>query len=219
MAWQGCIYSFCERLLSQKGRKKKQKLDNVFSSWKLAYEELQAETGVVYVHLNKTAEISQDIVLYDKLGLQHQINLSGIEFMLQKKTDMLCPTLLNHKNAGDLTAAKAVIDRLFAMLISEYARGYADNDHALMQNTGVYNGQPIHIDVGQFVKNPLTADIKVRNQELFNKTWKFRIWLQKKYPELAEYTQHYLATVIGEGFEQMQPILDKSSMGRIPNYY
>lgn len=199
--------------------KKKRKLDNVINSWKLAYEELKPETGVVYVHLNKTDEIDQELTVYDKMGFEHRLQLGGIEFMLQKKTDMLCPTLLKYRDAGDLTAAKALIDRLFAMLISEYRRGYADNDHALMQNTGVNNGQPIHIDVGQFIKNPMVADIDMRNQELFNKTWKFRIWLQQYYPALGVYTKQRLKEIIGDGFDVMQPSLYKSSVGRIPNLF
>ena len=33
---------------------KQDKLARFFSSWKLAFNELQPETGLVYVHLNKT---------------------------------------------------------------------------------------------------------------------------------------------------------------------
>lgn len=198
--------------------KKKRKLDNVFSSWKLAYEELQPETGVVYVHLNKVAELDSTLVVFDKLGFRHEIDLGVTEFMLQKKVDMLCPTLLKLRDAGNFAAAQELIDNLFAMLLSEYERGYADNDHALMQNTGVDGLQPLHIDVGQFVKNPIVADIGVRNQELFNKTWKFRIWLRKNDPLLADYTDDKLQEIIGEGFVGMKTTFDKSSMGRIPNH-
>ncbi|MBA2726750.1 MAG: hypothetical protein H0U49_01065 [Parachlamydiaceae bacterium] len=197
--------------------KKKKKLDNVFASWKLAYEELQPETGVVYVHFNKTDEVDQKLVAYDKLGFKHELQLKDIEFMLQKKIDMLCPTILKLKEKRDLAASKSLIDRLFAMLLSEYERGLADNDHALMQNTGVDQGQPIHIDVGQFVKNSFVSDPSVHNQELFNKTWKFRKWLEKNDPQLADYTEQTLKRIIGQQFDEMHPIIDKSSMGRIQN--
>ncbi len=201
----------------KKIEKKRRKLENVLNSWKLAYEELQPETGVVYVHLNKTAEIDQELIAYDKMGFEHRLQLGGIEFMLQKKTEMLCPTLVKYRDNGDLTRAKELIDKLFAMLLSEYERGLADNDHALMQNTGVYNNQPIHIDVGQFVKNPVVTDTQIRNQELFNKTWKFRIWLQENYPAIADYTKLRLKEIIGDSFDEMKPNLYKSSVGRIPN--
>lgn len=197
--------------------KKNRKLDNALSSWKMAYEELQTETGVIYVHLNKSKDWENNLVIYDKLGFRHEIDLNQVEFMVQKRARMLCPELLRMKQNNEHQNAREHIDRLFALLLSEYQRGYADNDHALMQNTGVFASTPIHIDVGAFVKNPVASDPKVYNQELFSKMWKFRIWLRENYSELADYTDQRLKEVIGPSFETLTPQLNKSSMGRIQN--
>lgn len=196
--------------------KKKRKLDNAFISWMMAYEELQPETGVIYVHLDKTQHFDKNLVIFDKIGLKHELDLNSIEFMIQKKARMLCPELIKFKENNDFASAQALIDDLFDLLLSEYQRGYADNDHALMQNTGVFDSKPIHIDVGQFVKNPLASDPKIYHQELFNKMWKFRLWLKKQYPELADYSELKLREIIGQNFDSMTPQLNKSSMGRIP---
>lgn len=200
----------------EKIAKKKRKLNDAFSSWKMAYEELRPETGVMYVHLNKAEEWKNPLVIYDKMGFRHEIDLNKIEFMVQKRAKMLCPELLRMKENNELHVAQEHIDRLLALLLSEYRRGYADNDHALMQNTGVYDSVPIHIDVGQFVKNPIASDPEVYRQELFNKMWKFRIWLRKNYSDLADYTDGRLQAIIGPSFTTLTPKLDKSSMGRIP---
>lgn len=196
--------------------KKRRKLDNAFTSWQLAYEELQPETGVVYVHLDKAGSWDKKLVLYDKLGLKHELDINSIEFMIQKKARMLCAELMQLKHANDLVSAQGRIDSLLDLLLSEYQRGYADNDHALMQNTGVFDSKPIHIDVGQFVKNPLAANPKVYHQELFSKMWKFRLWLRQHYPELADYTEARLKAIIGSSYDTLTPQLNKSSMGRIP---
>ncbi|MBA3237439.1 MAG: hypothetical protein H0T62_03695 [Parachlamydiaceae bacterium] len=200
----------------RKIEKKKHKLDNVFASWKMAYEDLQPETGVLYVHLNKVGGWGKKLVIYDKMGLKHELDLNSLEFMVQKKANMLCSELIKFKQTNDLVSGKNLIDSLLTLLLSEYARGYADNDHALMQNTGVYRDKPIHIDVGQFVKNSIASDPKVYRQELFSKMWKFRIWLRKEYPELADYTDERLSEAIGPSFATLTPQLNKSSMGRIP---
>lgn len=200
----------------RKIEKKKRKLKYAFSSWRLAYEELQPETGVVYVHLDKSHIWHRNLVFYDKLGLRHEIDLNEVEFMVQKRARMLCSEILHFKQNQDLQGGQELIDRLLALLVSEYERGFADNDHALMQNTGVYESNPIHIDVGQFVKNPEAANPNVYKQELFSKMWKFRMWLRKHYAELGDYTDQKLASIIGPSFESMQPQLNKSSMGRIP---
>ena len=195
---------------------KKQKLDYLFSSWKLSYDELQPETGVLYVNLNKNGKLWDKLIVYDKIGLKHELQLDSLEFMLQKKASMLCPELLRLKGNNDFAGAKELVDDLLAMLLSEYQRGFADNDHALMQNTGVYNHKPIHIDVGQFVSNPIAMDPEVYNQELFNKMWKFRLWLAEEYVDLAEYTREKLKRAIGPSFDKLTPQLNKASMGRIP---
>lgn len=196
--------------------RKRKKLEYAFASWKLAAEELQSETGVLYAHFNKTTEWPQKLIVYDKMGFKHELDLNSLEFMVQKRAKMLCKEILSYKKKNDLASGQSLIDKLIALLLNEYARGYADNDHALMQNTGVFDKQPIHIDVGQFVKNPIAADPAVYHQELFNKMWKFRRWLHEHYPELADYTDQRLEEAIGPSFAKLKPELNKANMGRIP---
>lgn len=195
---------------------KKKKLESVFTSWKLAYEDLKPETGVVFVHLNKSSHLNKSLMIYDKMGFKHILNIDDFEFMIQKKAKMLCPQIEELMNQGKTLEAQKLIDRLLMMVMSEYRRGYADNDHALMQNTGVIEGKPIHIDVGQFVRNDRVKESKVYNQEIFNKTWKFRKWLETHYPELAQYVVLRLKEIIGESeFALLKPRLNKAAMGVI----
>ncbi len=205
-----------EEYLKQKVQKKREKLDSVFSSWKIAYEDLQPETGVVYVHLNKSKNINTTLNLYDKMGFKHELDSDNYEFMLQRKAKMLCPVINQLISQKEPEKARILISQLVQMILSEYYRGYADNDHALMQNTGVLNGQPIHIDVGQFVKNQRVKNPDVYRQELFNKTWKFRKWLEKHHPELSEHLVVILKELWGEEiFAHLKPYLNKADVGVI----
>lgn len=202
--------------LEQKIEKKKAKLEGVFASWKVAYEDLQPETGIAFVHLNKSPSINHPVIIVDKMGMQHILHIDNYEFLLQRKATMLCPTLDEMMTKGDTEGAKQLLSKLMTMIMSEYHRGYADNDHALMQNTGVLEGQPVHIDVGQFVKNERVKHSKVYNQEIFNKTWKFRKWLENHHPDLAKFLVEQLKLILGEKeFSQLKPRLNKSEMGII----
>jgi hypothetical protein len=200
----------------QKIEKKRKKLETVFVSWKIAYEDLQPETGVVYVHLNKTKNIQKQLKILDKMGLEHPLNLDDFEFLIQRKAQMLCPRIDELMTEGKTSEAKLLISLLLSRIMSEYYRGYADNDHALMQNTGVLEGLPVHIDVGQFVQNDRVKNPKLYHQEIFNKTWKFRKWLAKKYPDLELYVITELKQIMGnEPFESMKPRLNKAEVGVI----
>lgn len=203
--------------LKRKTIEKKQRLDTVFKSWKLAYEELPEESGIIFLHLNKSDQQLPTLVLYDKLGLVHHIDLNQTEFLLQKRADMLTSTLENLVENKQEAQAQALIDQLFAMIMSEYRRGYADNDHALMQNTGVFNGKPIHIDVGQFIKNKIMRDPAIYNQELYNKMYNFQAWLRQLSPALADHVQANLRKEIGEAYPTMRPYVYAGNVAKIPN--
>lgn len=194
-----------ERYRLRKLHKKNCKLEGVFESWRLAFNELQEESGLVYVHLNKTKELRKPLVLYDKMGWRHELDLDGIEFLVQKRAHMLCDEIESLMVTDQLSQAKTLLKTLVNQVLSEYHRGLADNDHALMQNTGVYEGHPIHIDVGQFVNNEKVKSPKFHMQELYTKTFKFRIWLQKRYPSLSTFFDDYLQELYGDEFETMKP--------------
>lgn len=207
-----------DRYRQKKKQYKQYKLEKVFTGWKIAYEDLPKETGVVFVHLNKSNHLNKTVLVYDKIGLQHTLNLDEIEFMIQKKADMLCPTLDQLMINGRKEEAEVILNRLLDTLVNEYKRGLADNDHALMQNTGVYEGHPIHIDSGLFVKNPTVKEPDVFHQELINKTWKFRQWLQSHHPELDHYLVERLKAIIGPvSFSQLRPRLRQGNVGMIPH--
>lgn len=197
--------------------KKKEKLEGVFTSWMIAYQDLQPETGVVYIHLNKNDEFENELVVQDKIGLTHSLNLNQTEFLLQRRAEMLCPTISSLMEKNDQKAAELILVKLLDMLVSENKRGFADNDHALMQNTGVLDGNPVHVDVGQFVRNSIVKDPKVYNQEIFTKTYRFRKWLEKNYPPLGEFLKQRLEELIGPEFKEMKPVFYTADMARIPN--
>lgn len=203
-----------DRYLQNKLKVKREKLESVFTSWKIAYEALSKETGVFYIHLNKSSNLNRKLVIVDKLGLKHSLNIDNYEFLIQRKAAMLCPTINKWMAEGDVKSSQELITSLLNRIISEYERDYADNDHALMQNTGVLDKQPVHVDVGQFVKNTRVRNNTVRNQELFNKTWKFRKWLEKHHPVLANHLVMLLKDLIGEEqFSKLTPRLNKAAMG------
>lgn len=189
----------------RKIEKKKKKLEMLFESWKIAFDELQDETGLLYVHLNKGKDLNRQVTIYDKMGFEHQVNIDQMEFLVQKRASMLCPSITALMDQKDEDGARKLLDRLLGMVLSEYNRGLADNDHALMQNTGVYQGAPIHIDVGQFVHNEQIKNHDVYKQELFSKTFKFRKWLKKNYPSLETYLDDQLLKIVGEDFYTLKP--------------
>ena len=197
------IPSIQERLV-KKTAEKRIKLDALIDSWKIAYNDLKSESGLVYLHLNHGDRFDQPITIIDKIGLSHTINPDEVVFLVQKKADMLCPEIVRRMDSNKLDSSKLLLHNLVTMLLDEYARGFGDNDHALMQNTGVIGDSPVHIDVGQFSSEEQFKDPVVYKHELFSKTYKFRIWLLKRYPELERYLTGLLVDIIGPEMQTMK---------------
>lgn len=185
---------------------KKTKREGVFESWRIAFDHLAAETGINYVHLNKTNHLSKSLSLIDKAGYEHSIWIDDYEFMIQKRAKMLCKEIDELMDKGSIDQAQKMLVTLVDIILGEYYRGFADNDHALMQNTGVFKGKPIHIDVGQFVAEETVKEPVFYKQELYTKTYKFRLWLRKRYPDLCDRFESYLQEVIGDEFQTMKPL-------------
>jgi len=195
-----------DRYREEKKEKKWQILNFFIKSWKVAFDNLKAETGLIYVHLNKTDHLNKKLIIQDKLGIKHRLNLDQMEFCIQQRAEMLCDVLMEYKIKADDSSARLLIDNLIALIVSEYERGLADNDHALMQNTGVVQGRPIHIDVGQFIMNEEIKNPIKYHQELFTKTYKFKKWLAQNYEEMSHHLEMRLEEMIGPEYSSMRPI-------------
>ena len=100
---------------------------------------------------------------------------------------MICDEISNLMQVGKIEDSKTILKAFINRVLAEYKRGFADNDHALMQNTGVCDGLPIHIDVGQFVYNDQIKKPEFHLQELYTKTYKFRMWLNDNYPQSLKF--------------------------------
>lgn len=192
--------------LKKKNAKKRRKLEGVFNSWKIAFDHLPKETAVAYVHLNKTAHLDKTLTINDKLGLSSVLNIDDYEFMIQKKAVMVCDHINSLMSSNRFDESILFLHSLVDMILGEYQRGIADNDHALIQNTGVFNGEPIHVDIGQFVIDESVKEPQFHMQELFTKTYKFRLWLKESHPDLYKEFDRYLHKVIGDDFVTMQPL-------------
>jgi hypothetical protein len=193
------------RYRDEKALKKWNKLNVFVMSWKIAFENLKAESGLVLVHLNKTTDLQRTLVIYDKIGQKHVLNLDDMEFCIQRRAEPLSNVLVAFKEKGQLQQAETLLSNLLNLILSEYLRGLTDNDHALLQNTGVVNNQPIHIDVGQFLKSEKFRSPLFYHQDLFTRTYRLKVWLKENYPPLGTFLETRLREIIGPSYDTMQP--------------
>ena len=163
--------------------------EEIFSSSKMCFEDLQEETGIIYVHLNRTKDRIHTIRLVDRYGQSHRIKGDETSFLVQKKARYLVPTITAHMERGQVAQAKARIDQVFSLLLSLARKGYVDGDDALIRNNniGLTEDRAIYIDTGHLFRTPnLDAEERMK-YEFQIRLDPFEKWLRIAYPELADH--------------------------------
>jgi len=163
-------------------RKKESRLHKDFLSYKIAYEALRQQTGLVFLHLNKSG-FNQNLDLVDKLGIHHQIPLGRFEFLIQKRASLLYTALDKMIQAGRLDDAKETLTKLVHLLAHRSLQGIFDKDPDLNTNFGVIGTEPIQIDVGRFRK----AAPKLDKNEIIRITDHLHQHLMVSCPELDQH--------------------------------
>jgi hypothetical protein len=167
---------------NQKAKKQAQ-LHKEFLSYKLAYETLSKQTGLVFLHLNKTNDLHQTLDLVDKLGIHHPIPLDKYEFLIQKRASLLYTALNQMIEENRLSDAKETLSKLVGLLAHLAEKGISDKDPDLITNFGVIGTEPIQIDVGRF--SPIEP--KLDKNEIIRITDRLDQYLITRCPELQQH--------------------------------
>lgn len=162
------------------------KLNYDFESYKLAYDKMRKETGLVFIHLNKTSYFNQNLDLVDKIGIHHPIPLDNTTFLIQKRATGLYSALDQMIEENRLNDAKKTLLNLLRLLAFRSQQGFHDKDPNLWTNFGVIETDPIQIDVGRFRKKVRKLD----KDELLRITHHLRETLKNKCPELSSYLKN-----------------------------
>lgn len=179
---------FFKDYYAKQSKRKTRRIHDLFTSYKIAFDDLKEETGLIYLHLNKTDSLNKIVKLTDKIGRQYLINLDDHKFCIQKKAKLVDLSIKERMALGDLNGAKYLIDQLLSLIVKRHQMGIIDYDPFLEHNSGFIGTQAIHIDIGRFSKNEIVKMPENSQQILKEMTRELRDkWLHLSYPELASY--------------------------------
>ncbi len=161
------------------------KLERTFSSYLLASTELREETGLLFLHPQKSSGLPK-ITLIDKLKIAHPFDLNPCAFALQRKAEQVYPYLLSLKQEQHHARAKSAVKDLVGLLRSKMVSGIGDRDPLIRTNFGFERGHPMQIDIGPLYPNEELKNPRVQTEELEKITLSLKHWLESHYPELLE---------------------------------
>lgn len=165
--------------------KKEKALGQDFQSYCLAYRELKEETGLIFLHLNKSKTFKRPLIIVDKLGIEHRIDPNEHEFFIQKKAFLIPEKIDLEMKKGNMEGAKETIRSLFTLINERIDKKINDRDANLKKNFGYIDGKAIQIDVGRFSTSEFSKahaihSLNKRKEDLHH-------WINAHYPELSSF--------------------------------
>lgn len=185
--------------LSRKNRKYRES----FESFALAMNELAEETATVYVQLNRSNRFEKPLVIYDKLMRRYEIDLNNVEFILQKKVQMLYPALQNLLEKNGKVAFRQGLSSFLDAIFERAARGISDDDLDVCINMGMLGTRAYIIDTGRFFKEPGLKDPDLFTKEIDKSIRFFVDWLESNYPEEMGYFDYELKERLVKSYQRL----------------
>ncbi|MBS0653175.1 MAG: hypothetical protein JSR39_06540 [Verrucomicrobia bacterium] len=173
----------------------KKKLLSTFRAIKTAFSDFKHETGLLYVHLNRTDNLNKKVTIFDRKGNVHVVDLDQTSFLIQKKANLIYVRITELMSQGETEQAKQIITSVFSLIDQLGKRGVVDNDPILRKNFGLIDDKAVQIDIGRMRIDPLRIQTMQYKYEVASITKSFKTWIEKNYPELEEHFESNLKEV------------------------
>lgn len=183
-------------------RNRTRKKNKIFNGYKLSYTKLTEETGIFYIHLNKTRDLDQKIKLIDKMSFHHEIEADNYEFVLQKKMQTLGEYIAEKDNQNDYQAIRDVLRESVKLMIARSKKGFYDKDNNLLNNFGVLDGKVMIIDPGNVKEKRRIKKRYIYIPDVASRSLYIRKWLQRKRP--------HLVPLFDDTLGAQQPLIEKN---------
>lgn len=164
-----------------------QKLTYNLQNYKNSYQELKEETGLIFLHINKTDTLHRTVTLVDKTQAEYQIPLDQVTFILQHKANLIYPTLDKLFQEKKIDAAKQIVTQIISLITSCCQKGYIDDDPVLRKNYGLLANRAIHIDVGDLIQKEEMKQKEHYLPHVKEMTESLRKRIENQYPDLLEH--------------------------------
>jgi hypothetical protein len=173
------------------------KREQFMRSCVIASESWKEETATLYTHLAPSDDLDFSLTLIDKLNISHAVQANTLQFAVQKKAELVSPTLKKLLHDGKKEAAEECIRSLIALIKVRSQKGVGDRDPVVRRNFGFLGHQAIEIDIGSYYENPYLRKDPLYSRAVFFEIKNLHGWLMHHFPELAPLAEKELEPFLG----------------------
>ena len=155
-------------------------------SYRLAFDSVREETGLLCVHMGRSSTLWPTIELIDKASRHFHVNLNEVAFVVQKKGEgTLLDKLFEVKN--DVPVLKQCLEQYLSLHAKRMHHHIADYDRDIRHNYAWGESGLMYIDPARFFFEPLLHEPARLKHEWWGCTYRLRKWLVKNAPEVLEW--------------------------------
>lgn len=171
-------------------QKREKRLGHILASAQMAHEKLPDMTGVFFTHLAKTAQHLGSITLIDHVGIAHTLPLDQVEFILQKKAELIENRLHALFEQNNREGAIEAMKTLLRLIETRSRQGIKNKDGKVLKNTGFIGAQAVEIDIGSFVVRGPSSHPGAHKKAARKAKRQLLTWIATHYPsELSPCTE------------------------------
>ncbi len=168
--------------------KSRTKLRNqTYNSYKLAYTHLSEETGLIFLHLNKTKYLNKSLKIIDQNKKNHFLDIDNYEFLIQKKATLGFEKLASLIDNYQLETAFQLIESLYETIITRSQKGLKDADMQIYKNFGFLEDRAMEIDLDKLREDP-KAQSRCK-EDLHYIAKQVQDWMDNTYPNHSKQLQ------------------------------
>lgn len=173
----------------EKVAKRDLKLSDIFESCKIAFQDLKKQTGLVYIHLNKSKEWKKKLHLVDKNKKEYFLDLDMAEFVLQKKAIPFEQRISKLMRKNDLVKTRKALKAILDLLDDRCRKGIVCKEISknanFIRNYGFIDDAAVYVDVAGFQRKDSEQVSSFNKNDFLKASEKISEWLQEYYPELV----------------------------------
>ena len=172
-------------LSNEKIARRKVRVERLFTSCKLAYEKMPEETGLLFIHLNRTPALEKTITLIDKIGCKHTVKIDEYEYVVQKKA-IAVRQVFSELQGPEVTKK---VEQLVDLVLARCKKGICDRDRSFVQNVAfsAQEDRAIFVDIGQFYEDPSILQKEEQVLDLKKRLNNLHYWTEKHFPDFLPY--------------------------------
>lgn len=156
-----------------------------YNSCLLAIDSLQKETGLMFLHLDRSQNLDIQLLVFDKKGQQRILSLDDYAFVFQKKGDPIYQTITKWMRNKQIDKAKALVGHIIQSAFSLCQEVLIDESSIIKKHMACIGEQCLFMDVEHFQRQNEVIDSTAYLQQVDDIIDSFEIWLEQKHPELA----------------------------------